>query len=286
MYYAGMIMLWSSITIYIYLYTYIHIFICAYIARFVGWLKNFVHNRSLADENLMRGYCAATITRSMPWQVMSRVHARAMGKSKDAAGPCEMFVRHQAEKGTGEVIIKQTKHNSRKRDMADFPKLREALLLLRRKGLLTSEDQEMPTHMQLMKSGISINGTKWTSDMAAAYSWTANNGPGGEMRIGVLKYFCLVDVGVDEEDGLFMMVEEHRVVGHCHGVVILKKEPRRELVCFPVHCLTYVMSSYKPPGDRPEQGHLEGDEDYNDRLKRPWNFNRGHLWALTVAPAF
>jgi hypothetical protein len=35
----------------------------------VGWLKNFIHNRNLASENLMRGYNTTTMVRHMPFNV-------------------------------------------------------------------------------------------------------------------------------------------------------------------------------------------------------------------------
>ena len=46
--------------------------------RFVGWLKNFIHNRSLASENLMRGYNTTCMVRHMPPQALAALRSRVV----------------------------------------------------------------------------------------------------------------------------------------------------------------------------------------------------------------
>jgi hypothetical protein len=47
-----------------------------YLHRFVGWLTNFIHNRHLASENLVRGYNTSCILASMPDEVTAGIRAR------------------------------------------------------------------------------------------------------------------------------------------------------------------------------------------------------------------
>ena len=44
--------------------------------RFVGWLINFIHNRHLASENLVRGYSTSSILGNLPDSVTASVRAR------------------------------------------------------------------------------------------------------------------------------------------------------------------------------------------------------------------
>jgi hypothetical protein len=44
--------------------------------RFVGWLKDFIHNRHLASENLVRGYTTCSILRTMPSNVVATIRGR------------------------------------------------------------------------------------------------------------------------------------------------------------------------------------------------------------------
>ena len=261
--------------------------LCAHYVSFVGWLKNFIHNRSLADENMMRGYCVATISRCMPSGVTNKVNLRALGRAKagrKGAGPFETFVRMESDKGTGTVTISENKRNKKRKAMVDYPKLRGAIALLREKGLLGTD--EVPTHIQRMVNGVKVSDIKLARGVACEFSWTDGRGPGGHLRVGVLVCLCLVELGTDtEEEGLFMLVNEHEVVNRHNGVTVIKKVPLPQQVCIPVQCMTYCMTLLQPPGNRPVQFPLEEDDDYEDRLLRPWFSNYRHLWALRVASA-
>ena len=118
----------------------------------MGWLKNFIHNRSLADENMMRGYCTATMTRNMPWQVTNSVAMRALRKSKGAAGPFEVFMRMQSAKGKGEVLLSENMRNRKRKAMTNYPQLSGAMELLREKEVFAFD--AMPTHVHELLMGV------------------------------------------------------------------------------------------------------------------------------------
>jgi hypothetical protein len=253
----------------------------------VGWLKNFIHNRSLAEENMMRGYCVATISRCMPAEVTVKVNLRALRRTSEGRkgkGPFESFVRMESDKGTGAVVISENPRNKKRKAIADYPHLRGAIALLRAKGLLGTD--EVPTHIQRMVNGVKVNDIKLAKGVACEFSWTNGRGPGGDLRVGVIVCLCLVELGSDtEEEGLFMLVKEHEVVERHDGVTVINKLPLTQQVCIPVQCMTFCMKLLPPPGDRPVQFPLEEEEAYEDRLVRPWWMNFRHLWALRVASA-
>ena len=237
----------------------------------------------------MRGYCTATMTRNMPWQVTNRVTMRALEKATSAAGPFELFVRAQSDKGKGEVVLSETGKNRKRKAMADYPKLNGAIDLLREKGVL--EFDEMPTHIEHMLKGVKINNMKLAKDVACEFAWSDEDGPGdqleGQLRVGVLVCMFLVELDTDtEEEGLFALVNEHAVIDRHDGATIIHYQPLDQQVCFPLRCLTYVMRFLPSPVDRPIQGLLETDKDYDARLVRPWIHNRRQLWALRVSPAY
>lgn len=197
-------------------------------------------------------------------------------------GPSLKFIKHASDKGGGEVVVNQTRRNAKSRRTEDFKPLCKVLRDLRSRGLLPNG--QVPDSVILMVGGIKINGRKWTKGMACAFAST--NGS-SDMRVGRLDYFCLLDLeSCTEEEGLFLMVQEHEVVKRHRGVTYIQKDPYRKSVCFPVQLLTFSMFVVKTPGDRPVQAANETDDNFTKRMNKPWPGIPGQLCALAVSPAF
>ena len=83
----------------------------------MGWLKNFIHNRNLASENLMRGYNTTTMVRHMPPEDMADLRRRlASAPSYTKAGVDRMLPLPErrlqgGKKGSGVVAIKPSRRN-------------------------------------------------------------------------------------------------------------------------------------------------------------------------------
>jgi hypothetical protein len=257
--------------------TYANVSVCD---RFVGWLKHFIHNRSAANENMLRGYLSASIARTMPYEVTTRIQKR-MRKKSSSKGPSSQFIK--SHRGFGRVEITPNKHNSKLRVTLDFDVLVEAFQAVHNMGLVPGA--QLPRQMTQMLAGVTINGKKWTSGMGCEFHM-----PGGSAedmpKVGKLEFFCLLDLGThSEEDGLFVVVKEHEVVKRkCRVRYIHKKATRR--LCFPAHCLTYALYFAESYGDRPVQFPLETDQMFKARMARPWPRNVRQTFAVPIAAAF
>jgi hypothetical protein len=234
----------------------------------------------MVDANMLRGYCTASIARSMPWQVSHQIRARGAQRGKKNSGPSLKFIRHVSDKGGGEVAIKPTKHNAKSRRTLDFKPLCQVLRDLRLRGLYPNG--QVPDRMTLMVAGVKINGRKWSQGMACGF--TSSDGS-SDMRVGRLDYFCCLDLeGCTEEEGLFLMVREHEVVKRHRGITYIRESPHPIRICFPVQLLTFAMFIVKTPGDRPVQAPHESKKNFKKRMKTAWPSIRGQLCALKVSP--
>lgn len=64
--------------------------------RFVGWLKNFIHNRYLATENMMNGYGQVTLTRAAPEELRQELLDR--NARLGLKGPSGSYVARASDK--------------------------------------------------------------------------------------------------------------------------------------------------------------------------------------------
>ena len=250
--------------------------------RFVGWLKNFIHNRSTANENMLRGYLSASIARTMPYEV-TRLIQKRMRKRSSSYGPSSQFIK--SHRGYGRMEITPNKHNSKLRVTEDYDVLVESFRTVHALGLVPGAN--LPRQMIQMIAGVTINGLKWTSNMGCEFrmpSGSAQDMP----RVGKIEFFCLLDLGThSEEDGLFVVVKEHEVVTRKWRVRYIHKKAMRRL-CFPAHCLTYALYFAESYGDRPVQFPLETAKIimFERRMARPWPRNVRQTFAVPIAAAF
>jgi hypothetical protein len=63
---------------------------------FVGWIKNFIHNRSKPTENMMRGYSRVTISRGAPTDLRTRLHQRYEDMKREL--PSGSYLSHASKK--------------------------------------------------------------------------------------------------------------------------------------------------------------------------------------------
>jgi hypothetical protein len=189
---------------------------------------------------------------------------RARHKKSGRTGPNRKWVKAQSERGVGEVIIKQTHHNTKERSLTNFPSLLKALQNLRQAGLFAHG--HTPTTVSIMLAGVTINSRRWSQGMGCEFCLP---GDSGETRVGQVQCFALLDLeGDTEEGGLFLMVSEHIVIKRSRRVTYIEKDAARHNVFFPVQCLTFAMKLLEHPGERPQQGPLEEDENFDKRMRR------------------
>ena len=101
--------------------------------RFVGWITNFIHNRDLALENMVRGYMVFTIPRKMDPVIKTLMVQRCQEQGLPLPNRSVLMTAEDNWKagilvsGSQKLVIKAHSRNSRKLDTQKVPGLQRAI---------------------------------------------------------------------------------------------------------------------------------------------------------------
>ena len=204
----------------------------------MGWLKNFIHNRNLASENLMRGYNTTTMVRHMPPEDMAALRRRlASAPSYTEAGVARMLPLPErrlqgGKKGSGVVVIKPSRRNRKKKHTADWPKLRARLLAYIRMGWLKA--QPIPKTVFVMRMGVKINGRPWPGGSFCQYTKDTRDNRGQGHLGKIVLYFTF-----ENELPAFVLIDAHHVTDQ-KGVMYVVNAERSDRHVVHIDCLTFL----------------------------------------------
>jgi hypothetical protein len=206
--------------------------------RFVGWLKNFIHNRSLASENLMRGYNTTCMVRHMPPQALAALRSRVVNApSYTKAGvdrllPMPSRRLQGGKKGSGVVTITPSRRNRKRNPTANWPKLRARLAAYMRMGWLAR--QPIPSTVYVMRIGVKINGRDWPGGSFCRYTRDTRANRGNTHMGKIVLYYTF-------ENGLptFVLIDSHHIKEQ-KGVMFVVDTIRSDQHVVHIDCLTFL----------------------------------------------
>lgn len=189
--------------------------------RFVGWLKTFIHNRSLATENLVRGYNTSSIIRHMPDEITNALQERLakgagwMEKASNELLRMKLVPPPAQRRGYGGVVLLKSRRNTKKKVTNREVTLYNHLLSRIRRNLMPSGS--LPKHVDVMEWGVHVNGRDWKAGQFCQYTRDTRAGSKLLLMGTIVKYYTFIGSG---KVPVFVFVNSH-VIREQKGVMFI-----------------------------------------------------------------
>ena len=179
--------------------------------RFVGWITNFIHNRDLANENMIRGYMASTISRSIqPERLQRSLDRDTAAGSKRQRGflmtADSLLENRLSMPGSGAFDYKLHSRNHHTPLISEQHGL--SAIIQSYCQQVGVDDHVMGERVLSITGGFSLNGKTWRRRQVAMFRLDTD-AIATKLRVGFALQFFSVDIGGDEQ--IFVQLEEQSV---------------------------------------------------------------------------
>ena len=217
--------------------------------RFVGWLTNFIHNRSSVHINMLRGWSASTFSHAVSPHVKEAVAAgkRARGGPAPAARGFLLSAVDQVNKrrkvtvkGSGNIGYTAHNKNSTKLVSADIRGL-NACITDHAGQLNLSAPHLLHTRVLKLISGVQINGRPWSTGVMCFYYLPTDRRMDDTRRVGQVQYFFMTPI--DDVEHLFVCLDQRPVVDTKGSLIVYDVSRPVQLKYLHVDHLTHLAGS-------------------------------------------